>query len=98
MMKARTLCVWFPMWSLTRSDAPSGEPFLIVDDRVTGATSDVLEAGVTLGMPRREAEALAPFATVLIRDQGEESRRFEPVVEAIEALIPRVEVVSPGLV
>jgi protein ImuB len=71
---------------------------LIVDDRVTGATSDVPAAGVSLGMPRREAEALAPFATVLIRDPGEESRRFEPVVEAIEDMIPRVEVVSPGLV
>jgi protein ImuB len=71
---------------------------LIVDDRVTGATSDFLAAGVSLGMPRREAEALAPFATVLIRDPGEESRRFEPVVEAIEDMIPRVEVVSPGLV
>jgi len=92
------LCVWFPMWSLGRPDAPSDDPLLIVDDRVTGATKEVLAAGVALGMPRREAEALAPFATVLIRDQGEESRRFEPVVEAIEALIPRVEVVSPGLV
>jgi protein ImuB len=72
---------------------------LIVDDRVVvGATSEVLGAGVTLGILRREAEALAPFATVLIRDPGEEARRFEPVVEVIEDLIPRVEVVSPGLV
>jgi protein ImuB len=86
------------MWSLGRPDAPSDDPVLIVDDRVTGATDDVLAAGVWLGMPRREAEALAPFATVLTRDPGEESRRFDPVVEAIEDLIPRVEVVSPGLV
>ncbi len=85
------------MWSLGRPDAPSDEPVLIVDDRVSGATEDVLAAGVEPGMARREAEALAPFATVLIRDPGEESRRFEPVVEAIEALIPRVEVVTPGL-
>jgi len=90
--------VWFPMWSLTRPDAPSGEPVLIVDDRVTGATEEVLEAGVSLGMTRREAEALAPFATVMIRDVGDESLRFEPIVEAIEDLIPRVEVVAPGLV
>jgi len=67
------------MWSLTvarntRPDAPSDEPVLIVDDRVTGATADVLEAGVSLGMPRREAEALAPFATVLNGDIGEETR------------------------
>jgi protein ImuB len=86
------------MWSLGRPDAPSADPVLVVGDRVTGATEEVLAAGVTLGMPRREAEALAPFATILISDQGEESRRFDPVVEAIEALIPRVEVVSPGLV
>jgi len=91
------MCVWFPMWSLTRPDAPSGEPVLIVDDRVTGATDDVIEAGVVLGMPRREAEALAPFATVLTRDVGDETRRFEPVVALVENLVPRVEVVSPGL-
>ena len=92
------MCVWFPMWSLTRPDAPSGEPVLIVDDRVTGATDEVLEAGVTLGMPRREAEALAPFATVMNRDVGEETRRFEPVVALVEGLVPRVEVVASGLI
>lgn len=86
------------MWSLTRSDAPNDQPLLIVDDRVTGATPDVLAAGVSLGMQRREAEALAPFATVLIRDPGEEIRRFESVVEAIERVVPRVEMVAPGLV
>lgn len=90
--------MWFPQWSLTRPDAPSGKPFLVVDDRVTGATPEVLRAGVALGMPRREAEALAPFATVLPRDLGEEARRFEEVVSVIEDLIPRVEVVEPGLV
>lgn len=92
------MCAWFPMWSLTRADAPSDEPVLIVDDRVTGATPDVLDAGVCLGMPRREAEALAPFAKVLERDPAEEALRFETVVEAIEGMVPRVEVVAPGLV
>ncbi|HEX6220812.1 MAG TPA: hypothetical protein VF115_06940, partial [Acidimicrobiia bacterium] len=82
---------------MTRPDAPSGEPVLVVDDRVTGATMDVLDAGVSLGMPRREAEALAPFATVLNRDVGEETRRFEPIVTVVEDLVPRVEVVAPGL-
>ena len=91
------MCVWFPMWSLTRPDAPSGEPLLVVDDRVTGASPEVLDAGVTLGMPRREAEALAPFATVLQRDVGEETRRFEPVIAVVEDLVPRVEAVAPGL-
>lgn len=85
------------MWSLTRPDTPPDEPVLIADDRVTGASDDVLTAGVTPGMPRREAEALAPFATVLGRDIGEETRRFESVVAAVEEVVPKVEVVSPGL-
>ena len=85
------------MWSLTRPDAPLDEPLLIVDDRVTAATGEAISAGVTLGMPRKEAEALAPFATVLKRDVAEETRRFESVVTTIEDLVPRVEVVGPGL-
>lgn len=85
------------MWSLARPDAPPDEPVLVADDRVTGASGDVLAAGVTPGMPRREAEALAPFATVLDRDTGEETRRFEPVVAAVQEVVPKVEVVSPGL-
>jgi protein ImuB len=85
------------MWSLTRADASPDSPVLVVDDRVTGASREVLDVGVGLGMPRREAEALAPFATVLVRDPGDESRRFESVVQTIEALVPRVEVVAPGL-
>lgn len=89
--------MWFPMWSLTRPDAPSDEPVLVVDDRVTGATEEVVAAGVTLGMPRREAEVLAPFATVMERDVAEESRRFEQIVVLVENLVPRVEMVAPGL-
>jgi protein ImuB len=47
-------------------------------------------------MLRREAEGLCPGATVLVRDLGEETRRFEPVVSLLEEIIPRVEVVDPG--
>ena len=53
--------------------------------------------GVVRGMPRREAEGLCPAATVLVRDQDEEWRRFEQVVASIEEIVPRVEVVEPGL-
>lgn len=48
-------------------------------------------------MVRREAEGLCPAATVLVRDLGEEWRRFEPVVASIEEIVPRVEIVEPGL-
>lgn len=47
-------------------------------------------------MPRREAEGLCPAAEVLVRDEGEEANRFEPVVALLEEIVPRVEVVEPG--
>ncbi len=50
-----------------------------------------------MGMGRRAAEALCPTALVLARDLAAETRRFEQVVLVLEGLIPRVEVVEPGL-
>lgn len=98
----RTLCVWFPGWSLGRADAPADRSVLVVEAganaRVVAATPEVFESGVEIGMPRRQAEALTPESVVLIRDMGEEARRFEAVVELIEELIPSVEVVEPGSV
>ena len=55
-----------------------------------------VSAGVRRGMSRREAEGLCPGATVLVRDQEEEWRRFDPVVRTIEEIVPRVEIVEPG--
>ena len=51
-----------------------------------------------IGMARRTAETLCPSALSLERDPAGETRRFEPVLDAIENLIPRVEVVEPGWV
>ena len=41
---------------------------------------------------------MCPGATVLLRDMEEESRRFEPVTRMIEEIVPRVEIVEPGMV
>lgn len=91
-------CVWFPGWPLERADAPSGECCLIVGEAVVVAASPEAEAaGVRRGMSRREAEGRCPGALVLERDLAEEARRFDPVVEALEGLVPQVEVVEPGL-
>lgn len=54
-------------------------------------------AGVRPGMRRREAEALCPAAFTLTADPGAEAAAFEPVVAAVEALVPRVEIAHPGL-
>ena len=49
-------------------------------------------------MRRREAEGICPTVVSLDRDPGIEMAAFEAVVIAVEDLVPRVEVVEPGLV
>lgn len=94
------VCVWYPDWPLRRQDAPPDSPVLVVESgaraRVAAASPELEERGIRPGILRREAEALAPGATVLFRDHGEEALRFEPVVCAVEEVVPRVEVVEPG--
>jgi protein ImuB len=48
-------------------------------------------------MRRREAEGVCPVVFTVVADSGADAARFEPVVTAIEELIPRVEVIAPGL-
>ena len=95
----RTLCVWFPDWPLRRPDVPPDEPCQAVDDGnlVVAVNTPAAEAGIQVGMRRREAEAVCPTVTTIEHDPGAEMARFERVAVAVETLIPRIEVVSPGL-
>ncbi len=62
------------------------------------AANDLARAlGVEPGMRRREGEALCPHGVILDRDVGREVSTFEPMIAAIEDLIPKVEVAEPGL-
>ena len=98
-MTERTLCVWFPDWPLRRPDAPPDKPCLVVDDadEVVAVDPAAAGAGARAGMRRREAEALCPTAVTLEADPVAEAVAFEPVVRAVEEVVPRVEVADPGL-
>jgi protein ImuB len=48
-------------------------------------------------MRRREAQSRCPDLVVLPRDEPAEARCFEPVIVAVEALVPAIEVTRPGL-
>ncbi len=93
------LCVWYPDWALRRPDTPPGEPAQAIDTehRVVAVNSLAAAGGVTVGMRRRQAEAVCPAVRTMVSDPTAEAIRFEPVVRAVEALVPRVEVVQPGL-
>jgi protein ImuB len=89
--------MWFPKWPL-RGERP-GRPCIVIDtnNRVAAVNDEAAREGVTLGMRRGEAEALCPGGVTLERDLGAEVAAFEPVVAAVEHVVPRVEVAAPGL-
>ncbi len=54
--------------------------------------------GIRRGMRRGEAEGICPRVASIERDRSAEMIAFESVVAAVEGLIPRVEIVEPGLI
>src|SRR5581483_7927539 len=98
----RRICVWCPDWPVTtaRLDAGLGpdDPIAVVTaNRVIACSQAARESGVRRGLRRREAQAHCPQLVVLPRDEAAEARVFEPVVAALEAIAPGVEITRPGL-
>jgi protein ImuB len=54
------------------------------------------EAGIEIGMRRRSAEGVCPSVRTTFQDLPVELARFEPLVERIEGIVPRVEILHPG--
>ncbi len=88
-----------PEWPLV---APGPEPadadaVAVVDqERVVAASGRALAEGVRPGLRRREAEARCPGLEVRRRDEAEEVRAFEPVLEVLEGLGAPVATRAPG--
>ena len=69
----------------------------VVDHHVVVAASPAARAeGIVPGLRRRQAESRCPRLLVVPHDPGRDARAFEPVVEAVEAFTPAVEVLEPG--
>ncbi|MEV4557633.1 DNA polymerase Y family protein [Kitasatospora sp. NPDC049285] len=96
----RVLVVWCPDWPLVAT-APAGGDVtavaVVADGRVLASSDAARAAGVRRGMPLRLAQRYCPELRLRDRDEEAEARRFEPVVAAVEAFTPRVEVLRPGL-
>jgi protein ImuB len=85
---------------LRRPDVPPAEPCQAIDDKnlVVAVNKIAAVAGIRVGMRRREAEAICPTVATIEHDPGAEMARFERVAVAVETLVPRIEVVIPGLI
>ncbi|MDP9117292.1 MAG: DNA polymerase Y family protein, partial [Actinomycetota bacterium] len=102
MTAPRMIAIWCPDWPVTaaRLDAGLGadEPVaVLVANRVTACSHSARTAGVRRGLRRREAQSRCPELVVMARNEAVEARMFEPVVAALEAIAPGVEITRPGL-
>jgi protein ImuB len=98
----RMATLWCPDWPVTAVRATSGAPgdapvAVVTANHVVACSSVARGAGVRRGMRRREAQSRCPDLVVLPRDETAEARCFEPVIVAVESLVPAVEVMRPGL-
>lgn len=96
-LPARALVAQVPDWPVLAAGHEGTEPVAVVHaNRVVAASAAARAVGVTLGLRRREAQRRSPDAVLVAADPARDARVFEPVVAALEAVTPRVEVTRPG--
>ncbi|MDQ0736685.1 DNA polymerase Y family protein [Arthrobacter agilis] len=98
----RTMMLWCPDWPITaalREHALPAETALVLVDRgeVFACSPAAREDGVKRGLRIREAQARSNGLVSLPYDPSLDERTFEPVAVAVEAVLPGVQVIRPGL-
>ncbi|WP_233608421.1 DNA polymerase Y family protein [Nocardia stercoris] len=98
----RVLAVWCPDWPAAAAAAAARlaplHPVVVLHaNRVVACSASARAAGIRRGLRRREAQARCPELHVAQADPDRDARAFEPVVAAVAATVPGVEVLRPGL-
>jgi protein ImuB len=101
-MASRVLAIWCMDWPAVAETAAAGLPatapvVITLANRVIAYSSAARAAGVRRGLRRREAAARCPQLHAVPADTDRDARFFEPVVAAVDELVPRAEVLRPGL-
>lgn len=99
---SRILALWCMDWPAVAAAAAAGlaptTPIAVtLANRVIACSAAARAAGVRRGLRRREAQARCPEVHVVTADPARDARHFETVIAAVDALIPRAEVLRPGL-
>lgn len=102
MTGARTAVVWCPDWPVVATGVADDVPAAVLSGdggrgEVLACSAAARTAGVRRGMGLRQAQHRCPEMRVLAHDPAGELRAFETVLEAVEAFVPWVEIVRPGL-
>lgn len=77
---------------------PATAPIAVtLANRVIVCSAAARAAGVRRGLRRREAAARCPQLHVMTADADRDARHFEAVIAAVDDLVPRAELLRPGL-
>lgn len=101
-MPGRVLAIWCMDWPAVAAAAAAGLPatdpiVVTLANRVVACSASARSAGVRRGLRRREAQARCPHVHVATADPGRDARHFEGVTAAVDEVVPRAEVLRPGL-
>ena len=97
MIPSRMMVVEVEDWSAIASGCAPDVPAAVVKaHRILAVTPAAKQDGVRVGMRRREAQGRCPELVAVEADPCRDARAWEPVVAAVEALAPEVEVLEPG--
>lgn len=101
-VSGRVLAIWCMDWPAVAAAAAAGlpatEPVVVtLANRVVACSASARSAGVRRGLRRREAQARCPLVHVVTADAGRDARHFEGVTTAVDEVVPRAEVLRPGL-
>jgi len=99
MTAVRTLVVRCADWPIVAAGVALDVPAAVVyANRVVATSPAARQHDVVQHQRRREAQSRCPALEVLDHDPARDARIFEPIVAALDALTPRVEIALPGQV
>ena len=98
----RVVVLWCPDWPVTAAIRAAGLPAdapvaLIAKGVVFACSASARAEGIARGLRLREAQARLPHLTALDYDPALDNRAFEPLIAAVEHLVPGVQLVRPGV-
>ena len=89
---------WPAVAAAAAAGLPATAPVAVtLANRVVACSASARSAGVRRGLRRREAQAGARSLHVVTADPARDARHFEGVTAAVDELVPRAEVLRPGL-
>ncbi|AQA01607.1 DNA polymerase [Mycobacterium sp. MS1601] len=99
---SRVLAIWCMDWpavaAALSAELPATAPVAVtLANRVVACSAAARELGVKRALRRREAQARCPDLYVVTADSARDARYFEEITAAVDALVPRAEVLRPGL-